>query len=154
MTLRSASRLALPNAVRDDRPGLAVMSICGAILLASTMDAVVKFLSGGYPIHQLLAVRCGVALPLLAAFALWRTGSLAVARGDWKLLWFHDGPRVELYDLATDLGETRDVAASHPDMVRSLLADLDAWYERTGASRSLDASTGEPIDPPSASVVR
>ncbi len=78
----------------------------------------------------------------------------SIRRGDWKLLWFHDGPRVELYDLATDLGETRDVAASHPDMVRSLLADLDAWYERTGASRSLDASTGEPIDPPSASVVR
>jgi drug/metabolite transporter (DMT)-like permease len=86
MSLRSASRLALPNAPRHDRPGLAVMSICGAILLASTMDAVVKFLSGGYPIHQLLAVRCGVALPLLAVFALWRTGSLAVARSDWKLL--------------------------------------------------------------------
>jgi drug/metabolite transporter (DMT)-like permease len=88
MTLRSASRLTLPNAPRQDRPGLAVLSLCTAVALASTMDAVIKFLSGGYPVHQLLAVRCGLALPLLAAFALCRVGSLRVERSKWMLVAF------------------------------------------------------------------
>lgn len=48
-----------------------------------------------------------------------------VRRGDWKLhRLFHDGPRqehrYELYDLAKDLGETNNVAAEHPDLVREL----------------------------------
>ena len=76
----------------------------------------------------------------------------SIRRGNWKLLWFHDGPRVELYDLTEDLGETRDLAADRPDVVRRLLDDLDAWYDRTGASRSIDRATGEPIPMPSDSV--
>lgn len=86
MPLRSASRLTLPNAPRQDRPGLAVLSLCTAVALASTMDAIIKLLSGGYPVHQLLAVRCGLAVPLLAAFAIWRTGTLRVERPKWRLV--------------------------------------------------------------------
>jgi hypothetical protein len=33
----------------------------------------------------------------------------------------------ELYDLGADPGEVRDVSAEHPEVVRSLQADLDAW---------------------------
>ena len=88
MALRSASRLTLPNEPRQDRPGLAVLALCSAVALASTMDAVIKFLSGGYPVHQLLAVRCGLALPLLAAFAIWRSGTLRVERSKWALVAF------------------------------------------------------------------
>jgi drug/metabolite transporter (DMT)-like permease len=88
MSVRSASRLTLPSTPRQDRPGLAVLSLCAAVALASTMDAVIKFLSAGYPVHQLLAVRCGLALPLLAAYAYWRTGSLRVERAKWALVAF------------------------------------------------------------------
>lgn len=84
--MRSSSRLALDNAPRLDRPGLAVLSLCGAIALASSIDATVKFLSGGYPVHQLLAVRAGMALPLLAIFVLWREKTLSVPRARWKLV--------------------------------------------------------------------
>lgn len=34
----------------------------------------------------------------------------------------------ELYDLQADPGETRNVAASHPDLVRALAARYDAWF--------------------------
>ena len=37
--------------------------------------------------------------------------------------------RRELYDLAADPGEQRDVAAAHPDVVRELDATLDTWAE-------------------------
>lgn len=84
--MRSSSRLALANAPRLDSPGLAVMALCAAVALASSIDAIVKFLSGGYPVHQLLAVRAGAALPLLAIFVLWREGTLKVPRAQWKLV--------------------------------------------------------------------
>jgi len=43
----------------------------------------------------------------------------AVRRGDWKWIRRADGVE-ELFDLATDMGETTDVAASHPDVVEEL----------------------------------
>jgi drug/metabolite transporter (DMT)-like permease len=84
--MRSSSRLALDNAPRLDSPGLAVMALCAAVALASSIDAIVKFLSGGYPVHQLMMVRAGAALPLLAIFVLWREGTLSVPRAQWKLV--------------------------------------------------------------------
>ncbi|WP_053175057.1 arylsulfatase [Nonomuraea sp. SBT364] len=57
----------------------------------------------------------------------------AIRRGRWKALRFAPGiagagpeGRVELYDLATDLGETRDLAGRRPELVAELLALLDA----------------------------
>ncbi|HEX6987151.1 MAG TPA: sulfatase/phosphatase domain-containing protein, partial [Planctomycetaceae bacterium] len=51
-------------------------------------------------------------------------------RGDWKLIVPEKetgGP--ELYDLAADPHETRDLAAEHPDRVAALRERLDAWWE-------------------------
>ena len=54
---------------------------------------------------------------------------LAIRKGPWKLI--PGGPRgkrkpaaAELYNLADDLGETKNVAAEHPDVVRELTALL------------------------------
>ena len=51
-------------------------------------------------------------------------GRQAVRRGNWKAvrLGVSENPRapIELYDLATDPGEERDVAARHPDVVREM----------------------------------
>jgi len=48
----------------------------------------------------------------------------AVRQGDWKGVRNGPGQPLELYDLARDPGETRDVAAEHPDVVRQLDAIL------------------------------
>lgn len=40
----------------------------------------------------------------------------AVLLGDWKAVRKNNGP-IELYDLKTDLGETKDIAANHADVV-------------------------------------
>jgi hypothetical protein len=50
---------------------------------------------------------------------------LAVRSGDWKLIEGPDG--TELYDLAQDAGEARNVAAEHADRVRALTKRLKAW---------------------------
>jgi arylsulfatase A-like enzyme len=57
----------------------------------------------------------------------------AVRHGDWKLIeWLEDG-RVELFDLAADLAEARDLATAQPERTASLRQELHAWRTRVGA---------------------
>lgn len=59
-------------------------------------------------------------------------GKQAVRRGDWKGIRLNvaenpDGP-LELYDLKLDLGEERDVAAQHPEVVAELATLMAAAH--------------------------
>lgn len=51
----------------------------------------------------------------------------AVRRGDWKLVRDVAMPGAELYDLAADVGEDRDLAAEHPGVAAELEALHAAW---------------------------
>ena len=67
---------------------------------------------------------------------LWKTsapGSESFIReGQWKLR--HptrkNGGELELYDLATDAAESKNLAAQHPDIVKKLSAKVEAWVEK------------------------
>jgi len=56
-----------------------------------------------------------------------RSPNLAVRDGRWKLLLNADGSGAELYDLAADPNETRDLAAEKPDETRRLSAAVLRW---------------------------
>ena len=72
------------------------------------------------------------------------SGRLALREGPWKYIPAGPGPAVQthtatetgnapvdqLYDLAHDLGETRNVAAEHPDRVKAMAARLRSIRER------------------------
>ena len=51
----------------------------------------------------------------------------AVVDRQWKLLTTADAKRVELYDIAADALETRDVATEKPEVVKELIAKLERW---------------------------
>ncbi|HEY1050560.1 MAG TPA: sulfatase-like hydrolase/transferase [Prosthecobacter sp.] len=53
-------------------------------------------------------------------------GRWAIHDGDWKLL-ADDASRKELYRLADDSAEAKDLAKDNPEIVRQLSAKLDAW---------------------------
>jgi len=58
----------------------------------------------------------------------------AIRSGDHKLIeWFEDDS-IELFDLATDPGETRNLAATFPLRARELRARLHAWRRRVNAA--------------------
>lgn len=57
----------------------------------------------------------------------------AIRRGSMKLIEFFGDETVELYDLAQDIGESKNIAAQHPELVKSLRQDLAAFRESTGA---------------------
>jgi uncharacterized sulfatase len=52
---------------------------------------------------------------------------LAVREGNWKLLVMADGSGAQLYDLAADRTESRNVAAEHPDVAERLRKALLEW---------------------------
>ena len=57
----------------------------------------------------------------------------AIRRGDWKLIESFDPEGAELYDLATDPGEARNLVVERPDLAAALAADLAAWRREVGA---------------------
>jgi len=61
--------------------------------------------------------------------------SSVIRKGSWKLIETFDPEKIELYDLAADLGEAHDRAAAEPGRVEELRAELDAWRARVGAER-------------------
>jgi len=62
----------------------------------------------------------------------WTPGG-AIRKGDWKLIEFWEHGDAQLYNLAQDLGEQKDLSKKHPDIKAELAADLEAWRKKIGA---------------------
>lgn len=64
------------------------------------------------------------------------SGHRALRAGTWKAVYAAEGKDWELYDLATDRCEAKNLAAQHPDRVRQMAArwsELDAQWKRDAA---------------------
>jgi arylsulfatase A-like enzyme len=73
-----------------------------------------------------------------------RTSCLRTER--WKLILTHETGALQLFDLEADPGETRDVAAEHPEVLTELEGRLRAWLAEQpgsvgGGSVALDEAT-------------
>ncbi len=55
----------------------------------------------------------------------------AIRHGNWKLVHYLAGSQSELYDLASDPGESTDLSALYPDKTRVLLGELQDWIRST-----------------------
>ena len=56
-----------------------------------------------------------------------KSPNVAIRDGNWKLLLNADGSGAELYDLAADRNETRNLAAEKPDVAKRLAEQALAW---------------------------
>ena len=54
----------------------------------------------------------------------------ALRVGHWKLLRYYEDSRIELYDLAEDLGEQRNLAVDRPEVASALKNRLEAWWDQ------------------------
>jgi phosphatidylethanolamine-binding protein (PEBP) family uncharacterized protein len=59
----------------------------------------------------------------------------AIRSGDWKLLEFFETGKTELYDLARDPGESRDLAHSEPARAKEMSEKLYVWQKSLAAPR-------------------
>ena len=62
----------------------------------------------------------------------------AIRAGDWRLVEFQHGRRVELYNLRDDIGEKHDMAGTMQETAKALRAKLQAWR------KSVDAQLAPP----------
>jgi len=63
-----------------------------------------------------------------------RPGPYSIVRqSNWKMIKYYEGPKYELYNLAKDLGESKDLAAAMPDQVKKLNQRLDQLLATTKA---------------------
>jgi len=58
----------------------------------------------------------------------------AVRMGRWKLIEFYEDDHVELYDLAKDIGENKNLAAKMPEKAAELREMLDDWRKSLNAA--------------------
>ena len=61
------------------------------------------------------------------------TPGSSVRHGDWKLIEFFEDGRQELYNLADDISEDKNLAAAHPDIIRDLHERLATWRKSVEA---------------------
>ena len=67
-----------------------------------------------------------------------------VRQGKWKLIYFYETGRKELYDIPADISEKHDLAERYPDVVKALSANLGEFLRSSGAQRPSFKKTGKP----------
>ncbi len=60
-------------------------------------------------------------------------GKQAIRMGNWKAVRLGWKPPIELYDLGTDLGETANLAARYPEIIRK----METWFQETRTESAL-----------------
>ncbi|MFI3277682.1 MAG: sulfatase [Rikenellaceae bacterium] len=61
--------------------------------------------------------------------------SSTIRRGDWKLIYYWEDSRSELYNLSIDISESEPLNHLYPERVESLRAELMEWLKQTNARR-------------------
>ena len=68
----------------------------------------------------------------------------AIRRGDWKLIYYYDTGRKELFNIPQDIGENNDLSTQNPAKVKELSAILGKTLREMKAQRPTFKATGEP----------
>jgi arylsulfatase A-like enzyme len=79
----------------------------------------------------------------------WKPGA-SIRDGDWKLIEFYHYKNFELYNLADDPGEQKDLARSNPKKAAELRTKLAAWQKKLNAKMPVaNPSFNQNAKPPS-----
>lgn len=68
-----------------------------------------------------------------------------IRSGDWKLIYYYDDRRVELFNIKQDIGEQHNLASGYPDKVTELAGKLTAYLKSVEAQRPNYKATSEPV---------
>lgn len=92
--------------------------------------------------HRFLSDATVPQLEIMPPLWFLHEGNRALRAGKWKIVAAKDQPW-ELYDLATDRGETKNLAATHPDRVQQLADRWQAEYDQFCKDAVLDGPPAE-----------
>ena len=69
----------------------------------------------------------------------------SVRNGDWKLIYYYETGKKELFNITEDIGEHNDVARQHPDIVKRLSGELGTYLRKVDGQRPSFKATGKPV---------
>lgn len=67
----------------------------------------------------------------------------SVRDGDWKLVYYYDTGKKELFNITTDIGETENEADNYPKVVKRLSKELGNYLKKVGGQRPSFKATGK-----------
>lgn len=68
-----------------------------------------------------------------------------VRRGDWKLIYYYESGKKELFNIREDIGEKNDLSHADPKMVKKLSKDLGTYLRKVDAQRPALKATGKEV---------
>ena len=123
----------VPAGLKDDRTLLSAVDLLPTLCAAAGVTLPAEYPGDGENLlPSLLGKPTERSKPLFWKHYVVNKGAdswaaWAMREGRWKLLTDLSGERCALYDLAADRAETKDVSASHPDVVSRLMPQLMGW---------------------------
>jgi len=76
--------------------------------------------------------------------------SSAIRQGDWKLIYYHDTQKYELFDLTTDLGEQNNLSEKQPEVRDRLAVKLGSHLAAVKAQMPVVKASGKAVPYPGA----
>lgn len=67
----------------------------------------------------------------------------AIRKGDWKLVYYYETGKHELFNVTNDIGETRDMAHENPQLVKKLAKELGKYLRKVNAQRPSFKASGK-----------
>lgn len=64
-------------------------------------------------------------------------------KGDWKLIYFYETGKKELYNIPNDIGENNNLVSEYPALVKELSENLGQYLRKVGAQRPSLKATGK-----------
>lgn len=68
----------------------------------------------------------------------------AIRKDEWKLVYYYETGRKELFRIPNDIGEKHDLAVQYPEIVRQLSEELGDYLRNVGGQRPSLKMTGQP----------
>ena len=68
----------------------------------------------------------------------------SIRKDEWKLVYYYETGKKELFNIPEDIGEKHDVAAQHPDIVKRLSKELGTYLRNVGGQRPGFKATNKP----------
>ena len=68
----------------------------------------------------------------------------AIRKGDWKLVYYYETGKKELFCIPEDIGERHNLAHKYPQLVRRLSSELGEYLRSVGADRPSFKNSGRP----------
>ncbi|MDP4273135.1 MAG: hypothetical protein Q8907_02535 [Bacteroidota bacterium] len=67
-----------------------------------------------------------------------------IRKGDWKLIYWYKGSKLELYNIPDYISESNDLAAANPENTKELAIELGKYLRKVNTGRPAFKATGKP----------